>query len=280
MSTQLTRPLRRAGQAMLVVFIAVVSSLFVVLPASADDSTYLRLAHLSPDTPSVDVYVANVANPAAMTVFPGVGYGTVSEYQKVPAGSYTISMRPAGADPSSAPVIATTVNATPGAAYTIAGVGTFAQLGLKVLPDDLTLPPAGESKARVIQASASQPELDLKLASGGVLGTGVKFATTTDYVTVKSGAQNLQVSKGAKELTKLGLNLDQGAVYSVLVLDSPNGLAVTMKTDSVATAVVPTGGVETGSGGSQIWVTLPVVVLVAGFAAALVTGLNVRRRTA
>ena len=62
-----------------------------------EGDSYLRLAHLSPDTPKVDVYVASVADPARSFVVPGVGYGAVSPYQPLPAGSYVISMRGAGA---------------------------------------------------------------------------------------------------------------------------------------------------------------------------------------
>src|SRR5215212_8263799 len=76
--------------------------------AGAADGGLLRLAHLSPDTPAVDVYVDSVADPAAGQVFPAVGYGTVSEYQSVPPGTYAVSMRAAGADPATPPVLSAT----------------------------------------------------------------------------------------------------------------------------------------------------------------------------
>ncbi len=59
----------------------------------------LRLAHLSPDTPSVDVYVDSVSSTDTGIVLTGVGYGTVSGYQSVPAGTYTVSMRSAARRP-------------------------------------------------------------------------------------------------------------------------------------------------------------------------------------
>ncbi len=110
------------------------------VPAGAADTGMLRLAHLSPDTPSVDVYVDSVSSTDTGIVLTGVGYGTVSGYQSVPAGTYTVSMRSAGAPATSAPVLSTTVTVDPGTAFTVAGVGTFAQLGLTVLDDDLTPP--------------------------------------------------------------------------------------------------------------------------------------------
>ena len=49
-------------------------------------------------------------------------YGDVSAYQTIQPGEYTIAMRPAGADPSTKPVISTTLSAQNGRAYTVAGL--------------------------------------------------------------------------------------------------------------------------------------------------------------
>lgn len=221
--------------------------------AGAATGSFLRLAHLSPDTPSVDVYVVSAADPQDRIVLEGVGYGTLSEYQTVDGGTYTISMRPAGAAESTPPVISTTLAADEGAAYTVAGVGLFNDLGLTVLADDLTLPPVGQSRVRVIQASASQPNLDISVDGGPSLGEDVPFATTTDYETVDPGQWTLRVDGGAGLAATLPLTVAAGAVYSVLILDESNGgLTVTTRVDAVSSGsggIVPTGGVETGAGG-------------------------------
>ena len=91
----------------LILVAAVGAALGLVLaaaaPAMAADQAYLRLAHLSPDTPKVDVYVASVADPGNSIVVPGVDYGAVSPYQPVAPGSYVVSMRAAGASKDSPP---------------------------------------------------------------------------------------------------------------------------------------------------------------------------------
>ena len=87
-----------------------------------------------------------------MIVLDHVAYGTVSPYEKVPSGAYTVAMRLAGKPASSAPVLSTTVHITPGNAYTVAGLGRAAGLRLAVLHDQLTTP-TGKSLVRVIQAS-------------------------------------------------------------------------------------------------------------------------------
>src|SRR5215475_9511685 len=107
-------------------------------PASASSgSAWVRLAHLSPNTPAVDVYLYSFHNSKALIVVHHVAYGTISGYQKLPAGEYTVAMRAAGASESSTPVISTTVNAQPGRAYTVAGMGPAKGLRLRVLPDRL-----------------------------------------------------------------------------------------------------------------------------------------------
>jgi len=240
----------RAGLA--VVGVTVLGVLAVGLtPAAAADGAFLRLAHLSPDTPEVDVYVVSVSDPADTIVLEGVGYGAVSEYQTVSGGTYTISMRPAGAAASTPPVISTTLNTSPGNAYTVAGVGVFDDLGLTVLDDDLTLPPAGQSRVRVVQASASEPELDISVDGGPTLGTDVAFATTTGYTTVPPGNWTLRVDGTAGLAATLPLTVEAGGVYSVLVLDdSSGGLTVVTRVDAASSGSVPVGSVETGAGGT------------------------------
>ena len=62
----------------------------VFAPTAASAATakvgYVRLAHLSPDTPDVDVYLDSVSTSAKEQVFPGVGYGVVSPYLSLGVG--------------------------------------------------------------------------------------------------------------------------------------------------------------------------------------------------
>src|SRR5213082_2531497 len=51
---------------------------------------YVRLAHLSPNTPPVDVYLYSFGDPKAKTVLKHVGYGDVSPYMKVASGQYSV----------------------------------------------------------------------------------------------------------------------------------------------------------------------------------------------
>jgi hypothetical protein len=220
-------------------------------PASAAGVGYVRLAHLSPDTPDVDVYLKPVSGNTQAQKFPGVGYGTVSKYLPLPVGSYEVAMRAAKADPSTPALLTTQVNVAEGKAYTVAGVGPKAGLGLKVIDDDLGLPPAGQAKVRVIQASMKQPLLNITCA-GKSIGDGVKFASTTDYRDVAPGKWTIKLAQpGSTKTTTVSAPLQAGAVYSLIVLDrgGSGGLTAQLRTDAKSNGV-PEGGVATGAGGT------------------------------
>jgi hypothetical protein len=187
-----TRPTlrRRLAAAAAVTALAVVA--LPAFPAAAATGGYVRLAHLSPDTPAVDVYLKSDSGSVDQT-FPGVAYGAMSDYLRLPAGRYSVAMRKAGADPSTKPVLTTQLGVEQSAAYTVAGVGRYADLGLRVLEDDLTLPGAGESKVRIIQASVRAPVLDVGVNDGPAIADGVQFATTTPYREVKPGKWTVRV---------------------------------------------------------------------------------------
>lgn len=233
---------------------AVTAGTVLVAPsgAGAAETGLLRLAHLSPDTPAVDLYVDPVPDPGdgtALLTVPGIGYGTVSGYQDVPEGVYTVSMRQAGADPATPPVLSTTVQIGPDSARTVAGVGRFADLGLEELEDDLTVPPPGRARVRVVSAAATAPVLDASTDGTG-LATDLGFAEAGDYTSVPGGAGRLQVTVHGEQ-TEVPLELAPGSVYSLFVLDRPEGgLTVRTVLDAAGSGVVPTGGVETGAGGT------------------------------
>nr|WP_243850873.1 DUF4397 domain-containing protein [Modestobacter marinus] len=227
--------------------------------APAADSGLVRTAHLSPDTPSVDVTVDPVSEPDAEVVLPAVGYGEVSPYQRVPAGRYTVSARAAGADPGSPPVLSTTLTVAPGSATTVAGVGLFADLGLAVLTDDLTSPPTGSARVRVLDAAATGSPLDVALGGGTVLATDLAFPGSTDPVDVPAGAGTLTVTGDDGAPAELPVDLAAGSVQTVLVLDREGGgLSVTTVLDAAGPGVVPVGGVEAGGGGTATDDGLPV----------------------
>lgn len=248
--------LRRTATLVTSILIGIGASALVAAPAhsSAEAAVgYVRLAHLSPDTPKVDVYLSKVGDSSFKEqIFTHVGYGVMSKYLALPVGTYAVAMRKQGDPASTPPVLTTQVTVAAGAAYTVAGVGRFSGLGLKVLTDDLTRPTNGKAKVRVIQASIGAPVLDVSLPNGQPIATAVSFASTTPYQLVAPGTWTLNLKpNGTSNVTTVAATLVAGSVYSLLVLDGSNGLKLELRVDARGGGSAPDGGVETGAGGSD-----------------------------
>ncbi|MFI6757853.1 DUF4397 domain-containing protein [Micromonospora sp. NPDC050417] len=253
---QIPRPFARTLRQLLALssatLLAVGLGTVTAAPAGAAGVGYVRLAHLSPDTPAVDVYLGAATGSAEPRVFPAVGYGVVSGYLPLPVGRYAVAMRQAGAPASAQPVLTTEVAVTAGNAYTVAGVGRYADLGLRVLDDDLSAPASGWSKVRVVQASVRAPVIDIAAASGPTIANGVQFATTTPYTQVRPGSWKLSLNTTGGSPTTADVRLAAGTVYSLLVLDGKQGgLTTELRVDAKGGSVVPAGGVDAGAGGAR-----------------------------
>ena len=215
--------------------------------AASTGAGFLRLAHFSPNTPKVDVYLYSFGNPSAMVVLHGVGYGDASGYQSVAAGEYTVAMRLAGAAPATKPVLSTTVNVASGHAYTVAGVGPLNGIRLQILNDRLTTPRT-KSLVRVIQASMHQARVTVT-AGTKVLGRGLTFTTVTGYKVVSPGTLTVRAA-GATENGSNQFTLAPDTIYTIVVLDDPGQLTLEALVDSQGSRVVPSGAAATGFGGT------------------------------
>ncbi|HEY7431532.1 MAG TPA: DUF4397 domain-containing protein [Streptosporangiaceae bacterium] len=243
---------------------------------------FIRLAHFSPNTPAVDVYLYSFGDPKAMIVLHHVAYGAVSPYEKVKVGQYTVAMRGAGAKPSSQPVLSTNVQITPDGAYTVAGVGPAKGIKLQVIRDRLSTPP-GKAEVRVIQASLRHPRVTVR-AAGHVLVHNLAFAHMTSYMAVKPGDWMVSVRGGGKHAGKT-VALTAGTLHTVVVLDGSHGaLQLTDLVDAAGSAVMPAGGAGTGFGGTAPAPApspLPWIAVVAGGVLCFGAGAyGLRRRTA
>ena len=223
--------------------------LSIAAPATsaAPATGWLRLAHLSPNTPAVDVYLYSLGNPHARLVLHHVSYGTVSPYLKAAVGTYTVAMRPAGAASSSAPVLSTAVHVHAGDAYTVAGMGPASGLRLQVLSDRLTSP-RGHAMIRVIQASMREHLVTVR-AGADVLGKNLAFATATSYRAVSRGRITVRaVGNTERALNKL--TLQAGTIHTLVVLDEPGRLRIDNLEDAAGSKVLPAGAPATGLGGT------------------------------
>ncbi|MDJ0340923.1 DUF4397 domain-containing protein [Streptomyces sp. H10-C2] len=214
--------------------------------ALAGAGGWLRLAHFSPGAPAVDVYLYPFGGSRAAMVLKNVSYGDASPYESVAGGQYTVAMRLAGAAPSVAPVISSTVRVEKGKAYTVAGLGPGSALELRTLADQLSAP-ADQAGVRVIQASLNQPSVAVQVARNDP--SQLRFPTSTPYRTVPAGATTVKVSAGAASTTRT-LQLAGRSTHTLVVLSSSGAAPRLLDlTDSSGPATQPGGGVEAGLGG-------------------------------
>ncbi len=182
---------------------------------TAAGTANVRVAHVSPDAPDVDVYVDGTA------VLEDVPFGATSDYLEVPAGDRTVEITAAG-DPD-ASVFEGTVTVEDGVDYTVAAAGEVADdadepFAPLVLTDDNGDPGEDTARVRLVHASPDAPAVDVTAANGDVLYDGVAYGES-GYVEVPAGDYTLQV-RGDTEgndgdvVAEFDVTLGSGGVYT------------------------------------------------------------------
>ena len=220
----------KIARRLVVLGLALMTALALVAPAFAQgaDQAQVRVAHLAPDAPNVDVYVNG--DP----VLTDVPYTTVSEYLSLPAGTQQVTVYATG--DTTSPVIDTPVELAAGGAYTVAAVGLVADgsLSAQVYEDDLRSPASANAKVRIIHASPDAGPVDVVPRGGQALVAGLTFPEASPYAEVPAGTYTLDVNAAGTNQTVLTVpdaTLAAGGVYSAFAVgtvfaDSLNVLLV------------------------------------------------------
>jgi hypothetical protein len=165
--------------------------------APSEGSALVRVAHLSPDAPAVDVRVDGAL------AFAGVPFETITTYAEVPAGTYRVQVEPAGAGGAGPFVIDANLTLDAGLVYTVAATNVLAEITPSVLVDD-TAPISGSSKVRFFHGSPDAPAVDI-VTGETVLFGNVAFGETSGPITVPAGTYDLEVRIAGTEITVLNL---------------------------------------------------------------------------
>ena len=208
---------------------------------------WIRIAHLSPQAPPMDMYVYPFGDPGSPTVLKDVKYGAVSRYVAVTPGQYTVAMRGFGAPATSNPALTTSFMVTAGGAFTLAAIGPDPGLRTEVLKDQMTAP-AGKAVVRVLQASLKQHRVTVSYGPD-VLAQQLAFGSATSYTAVSPGAQTVKFT-APDDHTAQAFTVAADSVHTFVVLDNPAGLKVGALTDSSGSPIMPAGGVPAGFGGT------------------------------
>jgi hypothetical protein len=207
---------------------------------SESESAQVRIVHLSPDAPAVDVLIDG------QVALEGVEFGNASEYLDVPAGERQITVRAAENDTV---VFEGNVTVEAGTDYTAAAIGEVSEetFGPAIYVDDFETPDDGNASVRLIHASPDAPAVDVTVAgSGAVLYDNVTFGNASDYATVPAGDYTLEVRPATADddgdvVTTFDVSLSGGTVYSAIAAgyltpddepaDVPFDLLVTVDAD-------------------------------------------------
>ena len=215
--------------------------------AAATHDGWVRVAHLSPKAPAMDMYMYPFGDPEQATVLRDVAYGDVSAYMALSPGQYTVAMRGFGAPASSPPALITSFTVTEGTPYTVAALGPDPGLRVEVLKDQIATP-TGKALVRVVQASLKEHLVTVSYGPD-VLARQLAFGLATSYVAVSPGAQTVQfTASGEHAATSVSLAAD--TVHTIVVLDDSSGLRVDALVDSAGSQIMPKGGAEAGFGGT------------------------------
>ncbi len=252
---RLLAPLAAALFALLLAVAGATTASADTVPAPTNPSGFLRVGHLAPDVGPVDVSLTR-ADGGTANVLTTAPYGAFTPYQTLTPGFYTVAMRPASAAAATEPMLSAPVTVDKGKAYTLLATGTRDALKTSLINDDLTKPPTDTSRVRLVQGSTAAPTLTVAAVGGPTLSRDLAYGQATGYANVPQGRWTLQVltPEGSEAMTSAPVvDLAAGSVNSLLVTNAPGGgFAITPVVDAkgIDPAMAPTGGIQTGLGGT------------------------------
>ena len=212
-------------------------TLFPLLIAAAalsagcsDDNTspqgegHLRIVHVSPDAPDLDVVLDGD------TVASDIAYPGSTDYLELSAAGHVLQIADGNAGTT---LIDQDVTVADHTDYTMIVGDTLAHISGVVLTDDNRTPPAGTIRIRAVHEAphagpvdvyVTEPEADLTLASP--VASNVAFGQVLPYVTPNAGTYQVRVTPtGTKEVVidSGPLTLETSQVRTVIAVEATGG---------------------------------------------------------
>lgn len=183
----------------------------------------LRLAHVSPDAPAVDVYLNDVRAVSSLV------YGAATEAIALPPGEYTVALRVAGDDAAESPMTAARLTLGADEAWTLLAMDRLAALQMVLFAEDTSTPSAGKARLTAIHAHPDAPAVTIALPDGTAVFENLAFGQQSAGVELAPGAYDLGVADAATgeallQLTRL--DLAAGRSYTAIVIPSAQGTQI------------------------------------------------------
>ncbi|MEU0796125.1 DUF4397 domain-containing protein [Amycolatopsis sp. NPDC005961] len=273
----LLRPGGLAAAALLLVALTPVTAEAATAPGPGVG--WIRVGHLSPKVPPVDIYFAPFGQ-AEKVVIRKAGYGAVTPYSSLDPGKYTLSMRPADAASSTPPALSATIDVAERSAYSLLVFANGPDGTLKgdLITDDLTAPAAGKGRLRVVEGSAAIAPVSVQGPTGTAFAKDAAYGQTSSYMDVPEGRWPLQLSGGSVRSTA-DVDVKAGTSTTLLITENAGALKANPISDGASLPQPPKLGVETGGGGTAPSSGLPLwpAFAAAGLLAALLVGRRAAR---
>jgi len=215
----------------------------------------VRVVRFTAGRSAVAVQFAGYAGDGRTMSVPAGTAPTAGRYVPLAPGPYVVTVR------STLPVSALlTLRVQPGAAYTVGVLVHAGTVQAVLVHDDLTAPPPGSGRVRLVLAAAGAPRAAVTLASGPVLADAAPFGTVTGYSTVRAGSWRATVTAATaagrivprrpSPGTVAEVAIPAGSLTTLVVVDAPSGgLAVHVISDAAGARRSPGGPVAAGGGG-------------------------------
>ena len=189
--------------------------------ADVNVPTGLRVGHLSPDTPEVDIVVDG-------NIFLGnVPFPAVTDIGALPAGTYNVAVQPSIA-PGTFPIGPVDLDLAAGTWYTVLAVDTLANIEPLILDDD-GRSIATSAKVRIVHASPTAQDVDIYVVAPGTdINTVdptlavVPFKANTGYLALPEGDYEVTVTPTGTKTAAIGpaeISIENGGVYTAIARD-------------------------------------------------------------
>lgn len=252
-------------------------------PVSADSPSFVRIIHAAPGIGTADVFVDG------SVLLSSFQFAAVTGYATVPPGPHKVQIALVGKG-SGAAVLTQTLSVSPGAAYTVAALGTQATgFSLQVFTDNNQIA-TGKAKVRFYHLSPGIGSVNVLNGSNMVV-SGLAYPDASNYLTVPAGAYTFNVNSTQSSTTvPVSATLQANMITSVFAVGMANGTPpiqiVTAQTTGLPgspnTGSDPNPSAAPGSGSSQVpvfWL-FGVVALLAFGSGALARRLTSAQRRA
>ncbi len=226
-------------------------------PTPTSSQGWIRFGHFASDNGPVTVRLDDT------TISTDATFETVTPYHAVTPGAHTLTVATSNGTETS-----TTVTVAGGGAVTVSAVQGGSGLVLRWFADDLSPPPAGQAKVRLIDTTISLPEARAQFVATSIDPNALQGATSnpnvvvTDTTTFPQASPYIPIPAGLYRVNILGntgngvvsgknWTVNAGSVVSLVVLHAPTGATLEVLADAAGAAAAPVGGMATGFGGAS-----------------------------